>query len=349
MKKVLTVIGARPQFIKHALMQVALQKVLKAETLHTGQHYDPEMSQVFFDELNIPAPDYQLNISGGGHGQQTGRMLEQIEQVLTQSAPDAILLYGDTNSTLAGALAAAKLYVPVIHIEAGLRSFNQTMPEEVNRVLTDHVSALLFCPTQTAIDNLKREGIEKGVIYCGDVMYDMVRFFEQRVSGESPRIEPYYYVTLHRPYNTDIAERLAGLLNVLNKLPHRAVFAIHPRTQGKMKAFGLTATSYPNIDFIPPQGYVDNLRFQKHAVKVITDSGGVQKEAYWLRKPCITVRSETEWVETLRNNWNQLVFEKPEEILGLVDTQPGPYVSDLFGDGQSVPKIVADIVGYLNK
>ena len=340
MKKILSVIGARPQFIKHAPMQLELQKYFNAVTIHTGQHYDKNMSDVFFNELRIPPPDFLFDIGGSKpQGEQTGIMMTEIEKVCMQEKPDAFLIYGDTNSTLAGALVGAKISIPIIHIEAGLRSFNRSMPEEVNRIVADEFSTLLFCPTKQAIENLKKEGINHaGIFLSGDVMCDTLNLVKDKIKRLCA--EPYYFTTLHRPYNTDEKDRLKSILTVLNSLDKIVIFPIHPRAVSRMSSFGLERNDYPNIRFIEPIGYVESLSYQKYADAIITDSGGMQKEAYMLRKKCITVRSETEWIETLNNGWNTLVFDHVDDIKNKLKNSPGEYIPDIYGTGNAANEIV---------
>jgi UDP-GlcNAc3NAcA epimerase len=346
-KKIISVIGARPQFIKHAPVSVALKKKFNSISIHTGQHFDENMSRVFFDELNIAKPDYLLDLGKPAtHGAQTAIMLQQVEEILLKEKPDAVLLYGDTNSTIAGSLAASKLNIFIIHIEAGLRSFNREMPEEINRVVTDHLSSLLFAPTQTAIDNLNNEGIKKGVYRTGDVMCDsleMMKPFLEKKSGK-----PYYFTTLHRPYNTDEDERLVRILNVLNGLDKPVVFPIHPRTSNLLKSRGEDLTAFSNIEFIAPVGYKDCLSYQAYSDCVITDSGGIQKEAYMLEKQCITIRKETEWVETLEGGCNTLVFEKPEQIGEILAEKRKLNFEKLYGDGHAAEEIASIIEKHLD-
>jgi UDP-GlcNAc3NAcA epimerase len=344
MRKILSVIGARPQFIKHAPLSVALSKKFHAVSIHTGQHFDENMSRIFFDELKIARPDYMLDIAkASGHGAQTAIMLQQIENILLEEKPDAVLVYGDTNSTLAGSLAASKLHMPVIHIEAGLRSFNREMPEEVNRVVTDHLSTLLFAPTSEAIKNLEQEGITRGVFKTGDVMCDslnmMLPFLEQKLK------HPYYFATLHRPYNTDEKERLVKILEEFNKLSSPVLFPIHPRTANNLKKWGVELSSFQNIIFSDPVGYKDCLSFQAFSDCVITDSGGIQKEAYMLKKQCITIRKETEWVETLEGECNTLVFENLESLSSILLQKEKLNFRDLYGNG----KAALEITGIIEK
>jgi len=345
-KKILAVIGARPQFIKHAPIELAFKGKITLVSVHTGQHYDDNMSRIFFDELKMSKPQYMLQIGSSGHGIQTGKMMIELEPIILAEKPDAVLVYGDTNSTLAGALVASKLNIPVIHLEAGLRSFNREMPEEINRVLTDHVSNLLLVPTTQAIDNLKKEGITDNVYLTGDVMCDMVLLAKERLNNEKP-ISPYCYVTIHRPYNTDDKNRLSAVLIALEKLPCKVKFALHPRTAHKMEDFGLRLSNYDNIEFLPPVSYFDNIQLQANAEVVITDSGGIQKEAYLLKRKCITIRTETEWVETLVNDWNELAYDKLDSLETLINKKPGAYTEGIYGDGKAAEQIAAIILKHL--
>jgi UDP-GlcNAc3NAcA epimerase len=343
MKKIVSIIGARPQFIKHAPMQLQLQKSFYAITLHTGQHYDANMSDVFFNELNIPRPDYLFDIGGSKpQGEQTGIMMTEIEKVCIKEKPDALLVYGDTNSTLAGALVAAKMCIPLIHVEAGLRSYNRAMPEEINRIVADKFAALLFCPGQQAVANLKKEGIEHDKIFiCGDVMCDMLELIRPQIKN---MVEyPYYFVTIHRPYNTDDVQRLTLILDTFEKLAKKVIFAIHPRTIARMKQYGLNESNYSNIRFIPPTGYLESISYQMFSDGVITDSGGMQKEAYMLQKKCITLRSETEWTETLAHNWNTLVFNNISSLENIIKQPCGTYTPQLYGNGNAAAEIVSII------
>ncbi|MFI5013597.1 MAG: non-hydrolyzing UDP-N-acetylglucosamine 2-epimerase [Hyphomicrobiales bacterium] len=312
--RVLTIVGARPQFVKAAAVSRALAAAPDIEEImvHTGQHFDPEMSVVFFDELAIPAPRYNLHIHGGGHGAMTGRMLEAIEEVMVAERPDWVLVYGDTNSTIAGAVAAAKLHVRVAHVEAGLRSYNRRMPEEINRVVTDHVSELLFCPTAAAIANLKKEGITQGVHHTGDVMFDATLHAMRQAKSRSMIREKlgladgaYAVATIHRAENTDDPEQLRKVLAWLSAQAkeRRVVFPLHPRTRLAVERTGL---SLEGLTILPPVGYLDMASLLAGAAAVFTDSGGLQKEAYFHGKPCITLRTETEWVETVECGWNRL-------------------------------------------
>lgn len=326
--KFLTIIGARPQFIKSAPVTKVLRAGGHAEYLvHTGQHYDHAMSQIFFDELGIPQPDVNLGIGSGSHGQQTGEMLIRLEDVILEQEPDWVLLYGDTNSTLAGALAAVKLHVPVAHVEAGLRSFNREMPEEHNRVLTDHCSDLLFCPTQTAVDNLAGEGITQGVHLVGDTMYDAVLQFTEIARQRSTilqdlDLEPkkYLLATVHRPYNTDTPGNLRNILTALADTGETVIFPVHPRTKIRLGELGLDNLTHQvnNLKIIDPVGYLDILMLEQHARVILTDSGGMQKEAYFFGVPCMTLRPETEWIETVESGWNVLVGCDPDLILHIL-------------------------------
>ncbi len=322
--KIISVVGTRPQFIKLATLSKELRKRYQEIIIHTGQHYDDDLSKVFFSELSLPKPDYNLGIGSAEHGKQTGRMLEGIEKVLLSRKPDLVIVYGDTNSTLAGALAAAKLNIPVAHVEAGLRSYRQSMPEEINRVLTDHVSTLLFCPTPTSVKNLKKEGITKGVHLVGDVMYDSlidhlkVAEKKSRIMGRlNLREKGFYLLTIHRAENTDIQGNLKKVTQIIAHLDKKVVFPIHPRTRKKLREFKLMSRllSLSNLILIDPVSYLDMLILEKNAMYVLTDSGGVQKEAYFLKTPCLTLRDETEWVETLGGKWNQLVGLNPRQVL----------------------------------
>jgi UDP-GlcNAc3NAcA epimerase len=346
--KVVTVVGARPQFIKAAPVSRALRKHGEEILIHTGQHYDQAMSDVFFDELKIPAPDYHLGVGSKSHGAQTGEMLAKVEEVLMKEQPDALMVYGDTNSTLAGALAASKLHIPVAHVEAGLRSFNRRMPEEINRVLTDHVSSWLFCPTETAVRHLTNEGVTRGVYVTGDVMADAVQFNRQLADQQSAILDElglekkgYLLITLHRAENTDDPRRLSQIVSALNELEVPAVLPLHPRTKNKMNQQGLSFDN-PHLKVIQPVGYLDMLQLEAHAQKILTDSGGVQKEAFLVQVPCITMRDETEWVETVEKGTNVLVGADKDQILHAVASFNVDFtqVEDVFGDGRAADRIV---------
>jgi len=369
-----TIVGARPQFIKAAAVSRAIAAFnersadvrIDERIVHTGQHYDQRMSQVFFDQLQIPRPAVNLEVGSGPHGRQTGLMLERIEAYVQETRPDWVLVYGDTNSTLAGALAAAKLHIPVAHVEAGLRSFNRRMPEEVNRVLTDHVSELLLCPTDQAVRNLAAEGLTRGVHQVGDVMYDSVLFHTRQAEGTSDILsrlglvtKQYYLATLHRAENTDDGTRLDGILAALRRCPHPVVLPLHPRTR-QVLGDRLPAAN-GRIVLTDPVSYLDMLMLEKHARIILTDSGGVQKEAYWMGVPCVTLRDETEWVELVEAGCNTLAGADARAIRATVDryesqlahndpstTNEAPSTTNqaqgLYGDGQSAHQI-ANLIG----
>jgi len=339
--KVVSIVGARPQFIKAAAVSRELRKRHREVSVHTGQHYDYEMSDIFFEGLDIPRPDVNLGVGSGSHGTQTAAMLKGIEQVLLDERPDYLLIYGDTNSTLAGALAASKLSVPVAHVEAGLRSFNRSMPEEVNRLIADHLSELLLCPSDTSVRNLAAEGIAQNVHLVGDVMLDVLNWAKQRLS-ETPRIldqlglakQRYVLATVHRSENTDNLSRLAQILTAFNLLDEPVIFPVHPRTQKAITGTGLTVESH--VRLIDPVGYIDMMALARAARMILTDSGGLQKEAYWLGVPCVTMRNETEWVETVEAGWNTLAGSDSERIVEAVRSfTPNGSHPTLYGDGNA--------------
>jgi len=348
--KVATIVGARPQFIKCAPVSRKLRELALEVLIHTGQHYDSNMSDLFFRDLEIPEPDYNLGVGSGTHGEQSGEMLKQIEKVLLKEKPDYVLVFGDTNSTLAGALAAAKLCISVVHVEAGLRSFNRLMPEEINRVVTDHLSSLLFCPTETSINNLKREGITEGVHLVGDVMYDALLLHSKRAEEKSKilerlRLRPktYFLATVHRAENTNDPSRLAAIVKAFEMISDisMVLWPVHPRARKVLESYGLQGNGR-SFRVVDPVSYLDMLCLEKGARAILTDSGGVQKEAYWLQVPCITLRAESEWVETLLSGWNTLAGTDPEAIFAAA-TKPPPAsacLNHLFGDGHSAAKIV---------
>lgn len=344
--KVVSIVGARPQFIKAAVVSRALRQHHQEVLLHTGQHYDDLLSDIFFRELDLPPPDVNLGVGSASHARQTAEMLIGIEQVLLQQRPDWVLIYGDTNSTLAGALAAAKLGMPLAHVEAGLRSFNRTMPEEVNRLVADRLSDLLFCPTRTAVENLAREGITAGVHWVGDVMYDALLAclpIAQQASDILKRLglEPagYLLATVHRAGNTDDREKLAAILEGLSAAGETVILPLHPRTRRAIAGWGITPAE--NVRLLDPVGYLDMLVLEKNARLILTDSGGVQKEAYWLGVPCVTLREETEWVETVEAGWNCLAGTSVERIVEAVRTfRPQGERPGCFGDGHAGEKIV---------
>lgn len=342
--KVVDIVGARPQFIKAATISRAMTKKDKYILLHTGQHYDDNMSKVFFDELAIPKPKYNLGVGSGSHGIQTGSLLPKIEDVLLKEEPDIVNVYGDTNSTLAGALAAVKLHFPVAHVEAGLRSFNREMPEEINRVVTDHISNLLFVPTKTGIGNLKKEGIKDGVHLTGDCMYDALLHNKKLAAKKkvldqfSLEEDKYLIATIHRPANTDDKKNLGAILKAFSKSPVPVVFPAHPRTKLAIKKAKLDTK---NIQIIDPAGSLDFLALMMHSNGVLTDSGGIQKEAYLLKKRCITLRTETEWVETVKDGWNVIVGADSKKILDSIKNfHPKRKQSDPYGDGKAAKHMV---------
>lgn len=345
--KIVSIVGARPQFIKAAILSEELRRYAEEILVHTGQHYDENMSDVFFDELGIPRPDVHLGIGGGSHAEQTGQMMIAIEQVLLSEKPDWCIVYGDTNSTLAGALAAAKLHIRVAHVEAGLRSFKKSMPEEINRVLCDHVSDALFCPTEHAAQNLANEGIIEGVYVVGDVMADVLYRTLDRLptkGGILNRLgllpESYVLVTIHRASNTDDPETLRRLIGALGAMERKVVFPVHPRTRKALRRYGLELPE--NIVAIEPVGYVDMVQLEKNAECILTDSGGMQKEAYWLGVRCVTMREETEWVETVQVGWNRLVGSDAAAIGDAVENwTPRKERPPLYGNGDAAKRIAA--------
>jgi len=359
--KILTIVGARPQFIKAAMVSRAILKhnqeraapVITEEIIHTGQHYDHAMSQIFFDEMGIPKPVRNLQVKSSLHGEMTGAMLAGIEAEIISRKPDWVLVYGDTNSTLAGALAASKLQVPVAHVEAGLRSFNRRMPEEINQILTDHISDLLFCPTVRAVENLSAEGIGKNetVIHTGDVMYDAALVFGEIAQKKSRILEKlslrpkeYYLMTLHRAENTDNPGRLREILDVAGILTDESplVFPVHPRTRKRIAEAGLQkrVANFPNLKYIDPVSFPDMVRLEQEAKVILTDSGGVQKEAYFHHVPCVTLRDETEWAETVAAGWNRIAGADADRIVSAVrDSAPGREISE-YGQGKAAELIV---------
>jgi len=349
--KVMTIVGARPQFIKAAPLSKALRRRHREVLVHTGQHYDFSMSDQFFDQLSIPVPDHNLEVGSGSHAAQTAEMLKRLEPVVLRERPDVMVIFGDTNSTLSGALVAAKLHVPLAHIEAGMRSFNRRMPEEVNRVVADHLSDLHFCSTATAVRNLRREGVSSGVFLVGDIMVDSLRLLRPN-AGERLRVlrqfgvkpSRYLFATIHRAENTDHPHNLKAILSAFSSSELPVVFPAHPRTLDRLKAFGLLAgvKRSPVVKLVPPVGYRQSLALQSGARAVLTDSGGIQKEAYILRTPCITVRTETEWVETVKARWNVVVGTDPAMILRAIRSVRRPAAHpDLYGRGDTARRIVA--------
>lgn len=349
--KIVSIVGARPQFIKAAAVSRLLRERHREVLVHTGQHYDYEMSGIFFDGLNLPRPAMNLRVGSGLHGAQTGAMLKGVENVLVAERPDYLLIFGDTNSTLAGALAASKLWVPVAHVEAGLRSFNRRMPEEINRVVADHLSYLLLCPSDTAVRNLAAEGVTRNVHLVGDVMLDVLNWARQRLATNPPGTldrlgltkQRYLLATVHRSENTDDLARLSQILNAFNSLEEPVVFPVHPRTRKVIAAARCRIERH--VRLIEPVGYLDMLALAGAARLVLTDSGGLQKEAYWLGVPCLTLRDETEWVETVEAGWNTLVGSDSEKIVEAVHAfAPSHPRPDLYGDGFAAERCV-DLLG----
>lgn len=354
-RKIVTIVGARPQFVKVAPVSRMLRQSYQEILVNTGQHYDFNMSDVFFEELHIPRPDYNLEVGSHSHGKQTGSMLESIEALLIKEKPDGVLVYGDTNSTLAGALAASKLHIPLFHIEAGLRSYNKQMPEEINRIITDHVSSLLFAPTETAVHNLKLENIISNVHLSGDVMYDAVlynyalakRRFGINRYGLSMR--SYYLCTIHRAENTDQPGRLKAIVQALVNLELPVIMPLHPRTHKLLQDQGLMEAIHKQkqIHLIEPVSYLEMLMLEMEAQGIITDSGGVQKEAYFAKVPCYTLRDETEWVETVHTGWNTLVNPFTMDLNAIIKQKPlARYQENLYGDGNASLKIVKELNTY---
>lgn len=363
--KVITVVGARPQFIKAASVSRAIRKYnlknpvnqINEVIVHTGQHYDQNMSQVFFEELDIPKPNYNLGNGSGPHGEQTGRMLETIEKVLEKENPDWVLVYGDTNSTLAGALAAVKMHIPVAHVEAGLRSYNRKMPEEINRVLTDHVSTLLLCPTVTAVENLRREGVLSGVYQVGDVMFDCMLHYRSKIGNSSPVLTAFglkkgdfVLATVHRAENTDSQANLREIFEAFNNISEQmpVLVALHPRTRKYLQNYGIKVAA--GVRLLEPVPYLQMVELECNARVIMTDSGGVQKEAFFVGTPCITLRKETEWVETVDSGANILCgasHKKIQDAFNNLDKNRRDINCglDIYGDGQASEKTVSLLVG----
>lgn len=376
--KIATVVGARPQFIKAAPVSKILRESGHKEfIIHTGQHYDYEMSRIFFDEMGLPEPDVNLGVGSGTHGEQTGEMLIRIEKVFIAEKPDWVLVYGDTNSTLAGVLAAVKLHIPLAHVEAGLRSYNREMPEEHNRIIADHCSDLLFCPTETAVKNLEKEGFtnvtNRGklieyseyrhtdpytsplVVNVGDTMYDAVLYFADIAENSSSilshlKLRPngYLLATVHRPYNTDIQENLYNILRAFHEIDEPVVFPVHPRTIKYLDTIE-TRPAHSKLMIIDSVGYLDMLMLEKNARIILTDSGGVQKEAYFFGVPCLTLRPETEWIETVETGWNTLVGSDTDSIKkSIINVSTGNSIKSLFGNGsaaKSIVKVLSEGIG----
>lgn len=370
MKTFLSIAGVRPQFVKVAMVCAAAERYNSARPreeqvrhllLNTGQHYDFGMADVFFQQLPLSRPDYSLGVGSGSHGAQTAAMLEKIEAVLVKDKPDCVVVYGDTNSTLAGALAASKLHIPVAHVESGLRSFNRRMPEEINRIVADHLASLLLCPTEAAIEQLRREGITRNVYFTGDVMLDAVRIFAAVAGERSTALQDlgvaaknFILVTIHRAENTDSLERTGELVETLCGLERPTIFAMHPRLRSNLdqepeyRQLGERLQRASHIKITQPLSYMDMLHLETNAQLIMTDSGGVQKEAYFVATPCLTLRDETEWTETLKDGWNQVVGTSPSKILPLVRSlwsqngasPKGKPAFSAFGDGRAADNII---------
>lgn len=357
MIKIVTVVGARPQFVKAAVISRAIAEddQISEIIVHTGQHFDHGMSDIFFSELKIPAPGYNLGIGGGTHGQNTGRMIEAIETILVKENPDWVLVYGDTDSTLAGAIAAKKLHIKLAHVEAGLRSFNMGMPEEINRILTDRISDLLFCPTDTAIANLRKEGFDNfpsRFLKTGDVMYDAALFYSKysKIPPFAVEMEKHKFIlcTIHRAENTDVKEKLECILQGLFLIAEdmQVVIPVHPRTVKKMKEFGLNLHN-ENIHFVDPVGYLEMIWLLQNCALVMTDSGGLQKEAYFFQKPCVTLREETEWVELIETGFNILAGTNTDKIYSAFNKLKSVSLLNapaLYGDGQAATYILKELL-----
>ena len=350
--KILTIVGARPQFIKAAMLSKAIAKcgIIKERILHTGQHFDQNMSDVFFEEMKIPYPDYKLNCGAGSHGEMTGKMIIEIEKIIIEDLPDFVMVFGDTNSTMAGALVASKLHVPVIHIEAGMRSFNKKMPEEINRIVTDHVSEYLFCPTMQAVENLYKETIVKNVFHVGDVMYDAILSFNDFAEKKSNILSDlnisrrqYYLSTVHRAENTDFKENLAQILFALSQIASEqcpVILPLHPRTKKLIQNYDLEKLISNSVKVIAPVGYLDMIMLEKNAKMILTDSGGMQKEAYFQKVPCVTMRNETEWTETVLAGWNCLAGSNAENIIRAANSSFQKTEIQDYGNGNSAEKII---------
>lgn len=362
MYRIATVVGARPQFVKAAVLSRELKKsgMFEEVLIHTGQHYDLNMSQVFFDEMDIPMPNYQLQVSNLDHGAMTGRMMEEIETIIKEIKPQAVLVYGDTNSTLAGALVAVKLHIPVIHVEAGLRSFNLEMPEEINRILTDRISKLLLCSTQKGIDNLRTEGFEsmgKSVVLAGDIMEDSARYYLEKSKTVSRILEElnldldkFVLLTCHRAENTNHPGRMNSIIEGINLVAemNKVVWPVHPRTKELIKKYSL----HSNILLIEPVGYFDMLQLIENAKMILTDSGGLQKEAYFFNKFCVTLRDQTEWVELIENGFNKIVGADTQAIVEAYNAfaeQPFIKHIQLYGEGMAGKNMVRAIVAMFEK
>ena len=351
--KIISVVGARPQFIKLAILSKELRENHNEIIIHTGQHYDDNMSRYFFEEMQIAKPDYNLNIGSGSHGKQTAEMLIGLEDIFLHQKPDVVITFGDTNTTLATGLAATKLNIPVAHVEAGLRSHNREMPEEINRILTDHISDYLFAPTLTAMENIKIENLYGKPFLVGDVMYDSLLYYG-KIAEQKSRIlknlklkqKEYILLTLHRPYNVDNIQKLQNIFSALKQTKRFIVLPVHPRSRKMIESTNIIIPE--NISIIEPLGYLDFIFLQKHSEKIITDSGGIQKEAYLNGIPCITIRPETEWIETVEAGWNVLVGDKKDQLIeNCLHFKPSHNRPRYFGDGDSSKKIISILESHL--
>jgi UDP-N-acetylglucosamine 2-epimerase len=353
--RIVTIIGNRPQFVKAAAVSHKLRRTHDELIVHTGQHYDDDLSRIFFEQLGVPAPDRELGAGSGSNTAQTARILARLEPVLAELRPSLALVYGDTNSTLAGALAAAQAGIPVGHVEAGMRSFDRSMPEELNRIVADHASDLLLCSTETAVRNLEREGAGRDAHLVGDVMADVLLAFRDIAERDSPILEirglepgEYFLVTAHRPGNVDFPERLERLVELIEALPGPVAFPVHPRTEVRLEAAGLfdRLEAAPQVELTPPLGYIDFLKLALHARAVLTDSGGVQKEAYLLGVPCLTLRDTTEWVETVEAGWNVLVDLDRDAALAALERRPPTERPELYGGGHASDRVCEVVAAY---
>ena len=347
--KIVSIIGARPQFIKAAVVskEIIKRDGIEEILVHTGQHYDENMSKVFFDELEIPKPDYNLGVGSASHAVQTGQMLIKTEELLMTEKPDWVLVYGDTNSTIAGALAATKLHIKIAHVEAGLRSFNKLMPEEINRITTDRISDLLLVPSQNAMKLLEKEGLAKNSLFVGDVMFDSILFYqkmaeEKAVLSNITDEKDFYLATVHRAENTDDRERLQNIFSAFSEMDKPVILPLHPRTRSKLEGIDFN----DNVKIIEPVSYLEMILLLKNCSKVLTDSGGLQKEAYFMKKPCITLRDETEWIETLNGNWNFVVGTDKNLILEKISVNTFDEQGEYYGDGKAGEKIVNALLNY---
>lgn len=352
MTKIASIVGVRPQFIKASALSKELRKKNDELLIHTGQHYDYEMDEIFFEQLQIPKPNYHLDVGSGSHGYQTGEMLRKIEEILIKENPNLVITYGDTNSTIAGALAAAKLRIKTAHVESGLRSFDRSMPEEINRILTDHCSDMLFCPTQNAVANLAKEGVTENVYHTGDVMVDSLLYSKQIAEDNSSILQDlslnkkdYIVATIHRASNTDNEQNLREIVDAFSELDETIVFPVHPRTKKYLTKYKLNDKFTSAVFLTQPMGFLDFTKLMSHAKLIITDSGGIQKEAYILKVPCITLRENTEWIETVADGWNVLVGADKDMIMKMVNEfkPSGNTYLNRFGEGDA-SKIIASII-----